>query len=358
MNEAVAWHTICRGIGRDRRSAPCIKSYDHIWTDLVVTFKRPPELTDQPNEDQLSDHGQLGIDNSDECGKDRSERQGRRLSLHDCTSEKASSADEVLVEHFGDDVFDVSDVDLVRDFGHGSRSSQLSDGNTGSLGQPDAAHLVDQTVDTLPQRVPSHPLPLDTALVLFRILLHRPQPARRDVGSPAPSTDEFGKLGSRIEFRLFGHSIVCRPICSSRGLFFQQPFGELSFSFSASERIDIDHSREVDPRCSGRLSGRWNGTTSSGRCIPIVVLFRRPGSSSSSGRRDGSISRQGGNRPVTLQTKLAFLLPCGLRSEAEIQEHTSFSSFDQSHPRRSAWKQAKVISTSWPISYSFRFDFR
>jgi hypothetical protein len=35
------------------------------------------------------------------------------LSLHDRTSEKASSADEVLVEHFGDDVFDVGDVDLV-----------------------------------------------------------------------------------------------------------------------------------------------------------------------------------------------------------------------------------------------------
>jgi hypothetical protein len=185
----------------------------------------------------------------------------------------------------------------------------LSVGKTGSLVQPDAAHLVDQTVDTLPQRVPSHSLPLDTALVLFRILLHRPQPARWDIGSPTPRTDEFGKLGSRIEFRLFGHSIVCRPICSSRGLFFQQPFGELSFSFSSSERIYIDYSREVDSRRSGRLSDRGNWTTCSSRCIPIVVLFRGPGSSSTSGRRDGSISRQGGNRPVTSQTKLAFLLP-------------------------------------------------
>jgi hypothetical protein len=200
----------------------------------------------------------------------------------------------------------------VWDFGHGSKSSQLSDGKSGSLVQPDTAHLVDQTVDTLPQRVPSHPLPLDTALVLFRILLHRPQPARWDIGSPTPRTDELGKLGSRVEFRLFGHSIVCRPICSSRGLFFQQSFGELSFSFSSSERIDIDDSREVDSRCSGRLSGGWNGTTCSGRCIPIVVLFRGPGSSPSSGRRDGSISRQGGNRPVKLQTRSAFLLPSEL----------------------------------------------
>lgn len=293
MNEAVAWHTICPGIGRDYRSARCLKSYDHIWTDLVVTFKSPPELTNQSDEDQLSDHGQLGVDDSDESGKDRSERQGRRLSFHDRTSEKASSADEVLVEHFGNDVFDVGDVDLVWDFGHGSESSQLSDGNNVSLVQPDAAHLVDQTVDTLPQRVPSHPLPLDTALVLFRILLHRPQPARRDIGSPTPGTDELGKLGSRIKLRLFGHSIVCRPICSTRGLFFQQPFGELSFSFSSSERIDIDDSREVDSRCSGRLSGGWNGTTCSGRCIPIVVLFRRPGSSSSSGRRDGTVPWKG-----------------------------------------------------------------
>jgi hypothetical protein len=120
MNEAVDWHTICRRIGRGRRSVPCVRSYDDIWTDLIITFERPPELTDQPDEDQLSDHGQLGVDDSDESGKDRSERQGRRLSLHDRTSEKASSADEVLVEHFGNDVFDVGDVDLVWDFGHGS----------------------------------------------------------------------------------------------------------------------------------------------------------------------------------------------------------------------------------------------
>jgi len=41
---------------------------------LVITLVSTSKLTDEPNQDQLSDLRQLGVDNSDEGGEYRCER--------------------------------------------------------------------------------------------------------------------------------------------------------------------------------------------------------------------------------------------------------------------------------------------
>lgn len=95
-------------------------------TYLVVPLEGSPELTNQPDEDKLSDLGQLGVDDGDKSGEDGREGDGRCLSLHDGPSEQSSSSDEVLSKQLGDNVLDVGNIDLQRDEKEsGTRSAQL-----------------------------------------------------------------------------------------------------------------------------------------------------------------------------------------------------------------------------------------
>jgi hypothetical protein len=81
---------------------------------LVVPLEGPPKLTDQPDQHQLSNHGQFCVDNRRQGGEDRGKWQRRCLSLHDRPCIKTSSSDQVFAKQLRYDVFDVRYVDLMR----------------------------------------------------------------------------------------------------------------------------------------------------------------------------------------------------------------------------------------------------
>jgi hypothetical protein len=85
---------------------------DFIVTYFVITLVGTTELSNKTNENQLADLGKFGVDDRDEGGKDRCEREGRRLSPHNGSSKETLSADKVLSKEFRNDVLDVGDVDL------------------------------------------------------------------------------------------------------------------------------------------------------------------------------------------------------------------------------------------------------
>jgi hypothetical protein len=96
---------------------------------LVVALKGLSELCDEPVDQKLANFRQFGVHDRYHGRVDWCEGQTGGLRLHDTPAEQATSADQVLVEQFWDDVLDVRHVDFV-----------------------------DQSVDTLLQSLPSHTL--------------------------------------------------------------------------------------------------------------------------------------------------------------------------------------------------------
>jgi hypothetical protein len=103
---------------------------------LVIPLVTLPELHDQPLDQELSNLRQLRVYNRRHRRIDGCEGQTRRLRFHDRSTKQASSSDQVLAKQLRHDVLDVRRVDLV-----------------------------DQTVDTLLQRLPRHALILLARLI-------------------------------------------------------------------------------------------------------------------------------------------------------------------------------------------------
>lgn len=199
-------------------------------TYLVVPFERPPELTYEPRQQQLSDLRQLRVENSDECGKDGREGQTRGLCLHDTPSEQPSTPDEIFLEKFGHDVFDISDIDTI-----------------------------DDTSDGFAKGVPRKPLVLCASLVLGGGLLKSAQSRRGHINTTRSSTREFRELCFSIELLFLLLALV---LCAGR-VFFLLEFlelhggetcSELAFSFCAPYGVCVDDFWDVYE------AGVWNGS--------------------------------------------------------------------------------------------------
>ena len=141
-------------------------------THLVIALERPPKLTDQPRQDQLSNLRQLRIDNSHQRRKHRRKRQTRRLRLHHAPRKQFPPTDKVLSKQLRHDMFDIRNIDPV-----------------------------DDTGDRLAQRIPRKALILGTRPVRRRRLPQRPQTRRRHVHAAGPARRrQLGKLGLCVEF--------------------------------------------------------------------------------------------------------------------------------------------------------------
>jgi hypothetical protein len=78
-------------VSSDRKS-PSSTAY------LIITLVGTSELTDEPDQDQLSNLRQLGVDNGDKGGEYRCKGQRRSLSTHDGSTKQSFSANQVLAK--------------------------------------------------------------------------------------------------------------------------------------------------------------------------------------------------------------------------------------------------------------------
>lgn len=113
------------------------------------------------------------------------------------------------------------------------------------------AHLVDQTIDTLSQRIPAQSLILGTLLILGRLGLHCPQPRRGDIGTTTSRSQQLCKLCFRAFIRRSASTVHPRhrpiPVTVAVGLAGEfradLRFEHRGFTLTSSERVDIHHSR-------------------------------------------------------------------------------------------------------------------
>lgn len=129
-------------------------------------------------------------------------------------------------------------------------------------------HLVDQTVDTLPQRIPAQSLILGTLLILCRLGLHRPQPRRGDIRPTTPRSQQLCKLCFRAFIRCSASTVhprhrpipVAVTVRLAGELRADLRFEHRGFTLTSSEWVDIHHSRSRDFR-GVRTAMRRGGIT-------------------------------------------------------------------------------------------------
>jgi hypothetical protein len=132
---------------------------------LVVSLEAFSELHNQTTHKEFTNLGQLGVDNCCHGGIDRCEWQTGSLGLHDRSTKQTATTDQILPKQLRDDKLDVGSVDLV-----------------------------DQTVDTLLERLPRHALIL-LARLIRDLCLQRAQSRGWDICSAGSHREELLVLG-------------------------------------------------------------------------------------------------------------------------------------------------------------------